>query len=208
MFVGTSAGAMNAALFASLAHLPARQAATQALALWGNMKQSDVFPPAVPSVLAAVPQYIARLFGVGRGMTSLLNTKPLLRLLTDKLDWHQLHQNVEAGEVEALAIVTTAMATDRTSVFVEHSQAIRVLPGGDGNRAIDYYEQVIDANAVRASAIPALFPPVLLGAYAASPQQAARHEKYSYDNCTSHDPGSRRCSSQQTCSTGTGSGPR
>ena len=117
----------------------------------------------MPSVLAAVPQYIARLFGVGRGMTSLLNTKPLLRLLTDKLDWHQLHQNVEAGEVEALAIVTTAMSTDRTSVFVEHSQSIRVLPGGDGNWAIDYYEQVIDANAVRASAIPALFPPVLLG---------------------------------------------
>jgi len=164
MFVGTSAGAINAALFASLAHLPARQAATQALALWGNMKQSEVFPPAVPSVLAAVPQYIARLFGVGRGMTSLLSTKPLLKLLTDKVGWAQLHQNVETGKVEALAIVTTATSTDRTSVFVEHSQSIRVLPGSDDNRAIDYYEQVIDANVVRASAaIPALFPPVLLG---------------------------------------------
>jgi NTE family protein len=164
LFVGTSAGAINAALFASLAHLPARQAARQALDLWGNMKQSEVFPPAVPSVLASVPQYIARLFGIGQGMRSLLNTKPLLRLLTDKVDWDQLHQNVETGKVEALAIVTTATSTDRTSVFVEHSQSIPVLPGSDDNRAIDYYEQVIDANVVRASAaIPALFPPVLLG---------------------------------------------
>jgi NTE family protein len=164
MFVGTSAGAINAALFASLAHLPARQAARKALDLWGNMKQSEVFPPAVPSILAAVPQYIARLFGLGQGMTSLLNTKPLLRLLTDKLDWAQLHQNVETGKVAALAIVTTATSTDRTSIFVERSQSVPALPESDDSRAIDYYEQVIDANVVRASAaIPALFPPVLLG---------------------------------------------
>ncbi|HEY2080280.1 MAG TPA: patatin-like phospholipase family protein [Streptosporangiaceae bacterium] len=164
MFVGTSAGAINAALFASLAHLPARQAAARALDLWGNMKQSEVFPPAVPSMLAAVPQYIARLFGVGRGMTSLLSTKPLLKLLTDKVDWDQLHQNVETGKVEALAIVTTATSTDRTSIFVEHSQSVPVLPVSDDSRAIDYYEHVVDANVVRASAaIPAVFPPVLLG---------------------------------------------
>jgi NTE family protein len=164
MFVGTSAGAINAALFASLAHLPAKQAARQALDLWGNMKQSEVFPPAVPSILAAAPRYIARLFGLGQGMTSLLNTKPLLRLLTVKLDWIQLHQNVETGKVEALAIVTTSTSTDRTSIFVEHSQSIPALPKSDDGRAIDYYEQVIDANVVRASAaIPALFPPVLLG---------------------------------------------
>jgi NTE family protein len=163
MFVGTSAGAINAALFASLAHLPAKQAAIQALDLWGNMKHSEVFPPAVPSVLAAIPQYIARLFGVGQGMTSLLNTKPLLRLLSDKLDWNQLHQNVETGKVDAVAIVATATSTDRTSVFVEHSPSIPV-PRSDTDRAIDYYERVIDANVVRASAaIPALFPPVLLG---------------------------------------------
>ncbi len=164
MFVGTSAGAINAALFASLAHLPAKQAAIQALDLWGNMKHSEVFPPAVPSVLAAIPQYIARLFGVGQGMTSLLNTKPLLRLLSDKLDWNQLHQNVETGKVDAVAIVATATSTDRTSVFVEHSASIPALPRSDTDRAIDYYEHVIDANVVRASAaIPALFPPVLLG---------------------------------------------
>jgi NTE family protein len=164
MFVGTSAGAINAALFASLAHLPARQAAAHALDLWGNMKQSEVFPPAVPSMLAAAPQYIARLFGVGQGMTSLLSTKPLLKLLTGKVDWDQLHQNVETGKVEALAIVTTATSTDRTSIFVEHSQSVPVLPGSDDSRAIDYYEHVIDANVVRASAaIPAVFPPVLLG---------------------------------------------
>src|SRR5215469_3574468 len=164
MFVGTSAGAINAALFASLAHLPAKQAAIQALDLWGNMKKSEVFPPAVPSVLAAIPQYIARLFGVGQGMTSLLNTKPLLRLLSDKLDWNQLHQNVETGKVDAVAIVATATSTDRTSVFVEHSPSVLALPRSDTDRAIDYYEHVIDANVVRASAaIPALFPPVLLG---------------------------------------------
>jgi len=164
MFVGTSAGAINAALFASLAHLPARQAAAQAVDLWGNMKQSEVFPPAVPSILGALPQYITRLFGVGHGMTSLLNTKPLLRTLTDKVDWEQLHQNVETGKVEALAIVTTAASTGRTSIFVEKSESVPRLPGSDDSRAIDYYKRAISANVVRASAaIPAVFPPVLLG---------------------------------------------
>jgi len=164
MFVGTSAGAINATLFASLAHLPAKQAAMQALDLWGNMKKSQIFSPAVPSALAAVPQYIARLFGFGQGMTSLLNTRPLLRLLNDRLNWDQLHQNVQTGKVEALAIATTATSTGRTSVFVEHSQSIPVILESDDDRAIDYYQRVIAANVVRASgAIPALFPPVLLG---------------------------------------------
>src|SRR5262245_18237009 len=72
VFVGTSAGLSNAALFASLAHLPAKQAAIQALDLWGSVKQSQLFSPAVPSLLAAVPQYAARLFVLGHGMTSLL----------------------------------------------------------------------------------------------------------------------------------------
>lgn len=164
IFVGTSAGSINAALFASLAHLPAEQAAMQALDLWANIHKSQVISPAVPSVLAALPQYAARLLGFGQGMTSLLNTAPLLGLLNDRLDWDQLHQNVQIGEVEALAVVTTVTSTGRTSVFVEHSQSIPGVLESDDDRAIDYYQRVIDANVVRASsAIPALFPPVLLG---------------------------------------------
>lgn len=96
-------------------------------------------------------------------MTSLLTTRPLLRFLNDRLNWDQLHQNVETGKAEALPVVTTGASAGRTSVFVEHPQSIPVIPESDDDRAIDYYRRAIDANVVRApGAIPALFPPVLL----------------------------------------------
>ena len=43
MFVGTSAGAINATIFAALSHLPPDEQAQQALQVWRTITVSDVF---------------------------------------------------------------------------------------------------------------------------------------------------------------------
>jgi predicted acylesterase/phospholipase RssA len=45
LFIGTSAGAINATLFAAGAHLPADEQADAALSVWRSVKIDDVFRP-------------------------------------------------------------------------------------------------------------------------------------------------------------------
>src|SRR3954454_23523573 len=45
VYAGTSVGAINAAVLASMAHLPATDAATRVTALWEQLSKGDVIRP-------------------------------------------------------------------------------------------------------------------------------------------------------------------
>ena len=64
VFVGTSAGAINAVLFASLAHLPAQQAAEAAWSVWATIYRKDVIAPILNSGLKAGLQYFGQMMGL------------------------------------------------------------------------------------------------------------------------------------------------
>ncbi|WP_199896594.1 patatin-like phospholipase family protein [Streptomyces niger] len=162
-FVGTSAGALNAVLFASLAHLPAQQAADEALRAWRRLTKDQVLAPFLPAVPALLRQYLAALFDPGRPPVSgLLDTRPLRETLRTKLDWRQLHANMLSGTVQAVAVATTSCSSGRTEIFVEGPRAAD-LPESDVDRAVDYSRTVLTEEHVLASAaIPVAFPPVYL----------------------------------------------
>lgn len=162
LFTGTSAGAFNAVLFASLAHLPAQQAADEAVAAWQALTKDEVFRPFLLTALPMiVRQCLARVLNPSSApLSGLLDTSPLRATLQTKLDWNQLHTNMLDGTVQAVAVATTACGSGRTEVFAEGPAAAR-LPATDVDRAVDYTRTVLNAEHIMASAaIPVAFPPV------------------------------------------------
>jgi NTE family protein len=170
MFIGTSAGAINAALFASLAHLSAEDAAAEAVKCWQRMRKSSVMRPLWRSLPEFGVRAAASLLGLPVGLGSFLDTRPLGRTLRDPevIDWGQLYLNLGNAQVlDTLAVVTTQYtsgSSGRSKVFYlnQNRQPPRLA---DHSEALDYVPGRITAEHVRASAaIPAVFPPVRLGA--------------------------------------------
>ena len=170
IFVGTSAGAINAALFASLAHLPAADASVAALERWRRIRKPLVLSSVWRSMGRAGVDYVLRiLFGARFPLPSLLDTSPMRANLSDEtlLDWAQLHDNIITGKVDVLSVVTTEYETNRTKVFFE-SRSGFISDGetrwSNDTRALDYEQIVLGPDHVLASAaIPVAFPPVKLG---------------------------------------------
>ncbi|EID78811.1 MULTISPECIES: patatin-like phospholipase family protein [Rhodococcus] len=160
LFIGTSAGAINATLFAAGAHLPADEQAAAALAVWRSVDIDDVFRPLMYSGPATIARWTGQLCGIpGIRLTSLVDTTPLARTAHRLVAWRQLAANLDDRRT-SLAVVTTSAADNRTVVFVDRNGA-DPLPPPDANRAIDYRDVRVTAEHVRASAaIPALFPAV------------------------------------------------
>lgn len=161
LFVGTSAGAINAVLFASWAHRPAEEAAELALARWRAAGRAQVFNPILPSMMSVTARYAAQLAGFRVRLTHLLDTAPQRQTLDRWLNWPILHANLEKTfPSTSVAVVTTACADGSTQVFVEGS-ALTSMPPRDDDRAIDYVKTTLNPQHVMASAaIPLAFPPV------------------------------------------------
>jgi NTE family protein len=160
LFVGTSAGAINATLYAAVAHLPAAGQAEPVLDVWRNIHVDDVFRSPLVTGLGTAGRWAAQLMRVpGMRLTGLLDTEPLHRLARTAVDWPQLRTNLDAGRA-ALAVVATSGDDNRTVVFVDRS-GDQPLPPSDDARPIDYRAAHIGPDHVLASsAIPVAFPPV------------------------------------------------
>ena len=156
IWIGTSAGAINAAAFASLAHLDPAVAGATALELWREVGARSVYrSPLTAGLSAAVSRRPTRAAG-------LLDTSPLLATLGRLIDWAQLHDNVDAGHVDAVGLVANAWATRRSTVFLEHGVATE-CPPSDAKRSIDYVStRLVPQHVLGSAAIPVLFPPVAI----------------------------------------------
>lgn len=160
MFVGTSAGAINATIFAALSHLPPEKQAQQALQIWRNITVSDVFRSPIIGFPWVVARFAGQLLQMPRmQLTNLLDTDPLRRTAEGAIDWSQLRTNIGEG-CTTLAVVATSGADNRTVVFVDRADAAPVPPSDD-ERPIDYVAAHITPEHVLASsAIPIVFSPV------------------------------------------------
>ncbi len=163
VFVGASAGAINATLMAGLAHLPADEVGTAMLDVWRTTTRSDVFRSLLLTAPVTALRYGAEFLGLPLPrLTGLLDTSPQQALAEGAIDWDQLQRNVRDGRIGALAVVATTAASGRTMVFVGHSDAV-TLPATDPDRALDYVStQVGPAHVLASSAIPAAFPAVAI----------------------------------------------
>lgn len=180
IWLGTSAGSINASLWVAALHRGVDAAADEVLDVWRAMSDDNVFRPLLPFSLARTGLQFAAgaMLGRGPGTTSLLDTVPLQRTAAELLSTTQLAANVSAGLVGAIGVVATRMpaepdtavagaASGRSVVFLDES-----VPGGyvgNPGRALDVVRGPISAEHVLASsAIPVAFPPIRIDA----PEQA------------------------------------
>ncbi len=166
MYVGTSAGAINATLLAATADLPAAEAGERLLEFWRSVTIRKVFRSPLRSGPGTFAAYLGQLVGVAH-VVSLLDTTPLLGFAEQTFAQfaEPLRRNVASGRVAALAVVATD-ANERTTVFADLAPGMK-LPAANAGRAIDYVPAAVGFRHVLASsAIPVLFRPVEVdGAY-------------------------------------------
>lgn len=172
IWLGTSAGSINAVLWGAAAHRGTMAAAEEVLGVWQRMSEDDVYSLPRSLVRTGVQYGIGALLGAGPGTTSLLDTTPLRRTAVEELHTGQLVANVGDGVLDAVGVVATRMpakpdsdvagtASGRSVLFLDEHE-----PGeyaGDPDRALDVVLGPLNPSHVLASsAIPVAFPPVRL----------------------------------------------
>ncbi len=181
IWVGTSAGSINATLWGASLHLGAQTAGQGVVQVWRSMSDDDVYRSLLPFALARTGlQYaLGAVLDRGPGTTSLLDTTPLQRTAQEVLNTEQLAANVADGLLASVEVATTRMPTDSDNETVGAASGRSVLfldetvagdYAGDPGRALDVVRGPITAEHVLASsAIPVAFPPIRIPA----PEQAA-----------------------------------
>jgi NTE family protein len=161
MYVGTSAGAINATILAAFAHLSPDEQSQRALDVWRGLKISDVFESPVIASPGVALRFLGQTLRVpGARLTGLLDTGPLRRKAETAIDWKQLRSNID-NQALTLAVVATSADNSRTVVFVDRSAEAGPLPPSDGSRPIDYVPTEIGpAHVLASAAIPIAFPPI------------------------------------------------
>jgi NTE family protein len=159
VWCGTSVGAINATLLASLAHRAVPEQVDHAIALWLEMRKQDVIARIAGRGGARVlVRLVGHALGVpGMGLASLLDPSPLQASLDRWIDWTRLAHNVHEGVVDAVCVVATSLSTGDPVAFVS-THGAAPSPREDDLR---FAATRLRGEHVRASAaIPLLFPTV------------------------------------------------
>ena len=163
IFVGNSAGALNAAWL--VANADQFGYGTHRLAeFWEGLSTENIFRTDFKSLMGRGSRWIWELSTGGlydkKAVRSLLDTTPLLRLILREIQFEKIHKNIDSGLVRALALTSVNYTTGNSRVF--HYTNEVVTPWKKIRR--DSVETVLTAKHVMASsAIPILFPPVRIG---------------------------------------------
>jgi NTE family protein len=160
IYCGTSVGAINAALLASIAHEPPDRQSAALLARWRDIACRDILAPIVaPQGAITVLRLAGEILGIpGVRASSLLDPAPLARNLGRWIDWDQLHVNTRRRRRATVCVVATALADGFPVAFVEGDARPALGQRSDGIR---YVRATLSHTHVRASAaMPLLFPPV------------------------------------------------
>ncbi len=167
IFIGTSAGAINAFFLTLKAHEGFDQAILQLCDLWGSLKIDKVFKTDAWSLIKVFGNFVYN-FTLGRytrqrHVESLLDTTPLYLLLRKVFeeDAQYLRQNIESGLVRALGLSAMQYGTGKTVTFFESSPGSGVKEWDRPRRA--GRETKLRLKHVLASAsLPFLFPSIKL----------------------------------------------
>ncbi len=160
--VGTSAGAVAAAVIASQAHRW-RQAVFGLEDVWSNFRVSQVFRVDSLQMLRDGLHWILALATGGLMLTpprSLLDNSPLRELLAAHVYWPGIRRSIARGHLRAIGLCATSYATGQSVSFFDGASDV-----ADWSRSQRLGRRTpLSLEHLMASvAIPLLFPPVQLG---------------------------------------------
>lgn len=168
---GSSVGAVHACYVAATMGNP--DAGRGLVAIWRSLDVSGVYRLGMTDVVN-VP---LRLLGLARArivaaekdiperLTGLLDTLPLEQLVRDRIPWEGLRHNVDAGDVDAVAIAATEIRSGKSIVWVDNREK-QVTRWARDPFVIARPAALGPAHALASAAIPFLFPaPRIDGSY-------------------------------------------
>jgi len=155
---GTSVGAVNGAFLASVADDPVIGVGHLG-ELWTQIRLGDVLDFGVRQA----SRLYRVLTGSEKGDTvGFFDARPLAALVQREVRWRRLVRNLRSGQLRALTLTTTHVATGRPTLWVDAAPDVplpKSLP-----RNVDVRAGRVRVEHVLASAaIPILFPPVPIG---------------------------------------------
>ena len=156
---GTSVGAINAVWVAAWAHrgdvhVDGLRQRWLDLALSSHLRLD---PKGAASILGGktLRRILTDQFG-SKGV-SFLDPEPFEHLVEREIPWDRLHENVEQGIIDSVAVAALEVSTGRTTVFGETTEGLELEPVEDVRR--HFRRGAIEPDHVLASAaIPLLFP--------------------------------------------------
>ena len=164
---GTSVGAINACFLAANNHVPRLQGKALSM-IWERLRIEGVYQAGWRE-FTNLPRFL--LGSRGRGsldstlgpgrLGGLLNTKPLEQLVRRGNRWRYIEKNIQSGNLRALAVNATHIASGKTHVFVQTHQG--KLPAWSTDPQVEAFHTHIGPNhALASAAIPWVFPSVEL----------------------------------------------
>jgi NTE family protein len=152
VIVGSSAGALNAALLASVIDKGVAKAAENLLEAWRRITLEKVFAAPRRSVVTAATWHFHH---QPRTASGLLDTTPLEKTIGEMVDTRKIGQNVQSGLLDSLGIVASSCSADDAVVFVEGSESQSPASG-----QVRYITTKLGIQHLLASsAFPIAFPP-------------------------------------------------
>lgn len=153
---GTSVGAINSAFLAS--HLADPMLGMRRLVdVWSSLKLDDVLGFGLRQAVS-LPRV---LMGGGAG-AGIFDVSPMAKLVQREIPWRAISRSMKSGQLKALSVSTTEVATGRTVVFMQ-TGPFTSLPTRAPPRTLIRGERIGPQHALASAAIPLLFPPVQLG---------------------------------------------
>jgi len=166
VFIGTSAGAINAALWARFSHLGVAAAGQAVMNVWSGLEDKDIFRALLPTAFRDAWGLLTG-FVTGAGLSSVLNAAPLRETVTRELHAEDIERNLRDRRLRGVGVVATAcgavVAGARSHAFVQFPEGALTFPELPRNTSIDYYAENLGVEHILASsAVPALFQPIAI----------------------------------------------
>lgn len=166
---GTSVGAIHACYVA--AAQDEADAGERLLDVWRSLSLDHVFKVGASDLLKVplkllgtrVPDTVlpAR-DGIPERLAGLFDTGWLEAIVVDQIPWRALRAKLDGGQIEALAIAATEIATGRSVVFVD-SASRELPPWASDPYVIARPTRITPGHALASAAIPLVFPALRLG---------------------------------------------
>jgi NTE family protein len=162
VLTGSSVGAVNATYLASHGVTP--EAVAGLAKIWRGLRMSDVLDASYGRLLRVLGAGTQRLFGRrARAVTGVFNAVGLRRIVEDEVDWPGLHRRLQSGELDALAVAATDIATGRTHVFVDHNPELPQPRWPHDRSMVGHPVTMEPAHVLASTSLPLLFSPVQVG---------------------------------------------
>lgn len=167
---GSSVGAIHACFLAG--HAGESGAFAELAEIWRSFEIEKVLR-LTPFSLLSLP---ARLLGFGRrarpvastepraptSIPGVLDFSPLQRVILDRVPWARIHERINDGAIDAVAIATTEVKTGNTVIFVENREA-NVDRWARDPFVIARAVRLGPEHALASAAIPLIFPAIRIG---------------------------------------------